>query len=334
MPPPLRNDPQRTVTVPTVSATPSNKITLRKPGGFSARTATKVSLHLPPLNQFRQQDTYWASRWGVHARDLVAALDNRGTATLRRQLKALTSAVLGAPYGYSKGAAGRIRLEHKQLQQALRLHGARPKQLRRLDQDLIRYEHWWKTSGSKACALAAVRVLGLSGAKPTRLNNLTARTRRRQFSQTPLYAGYVACQQRRVAKLYKGRSVTYEVRYTKSTLLRAARRIISRLRGGHPVHARVLTGYLHRNTGRRPKASHSLVINGYTLTGGTAGAPLKVDFHFVDPDGGGKGLLRLDVASGRFEHVPKNLGWHDRGSHGWGYDSASPPHRYQVLSIR
>lgn len=330
---PLRND-----THPTLAAgspgTAASKISVRKPGGFSARTATNLRLRMSPLNQFRLHDTYWASRWGVRAGALVAAFDKKGKATVRRLLGRLTAAVEAAPSGYSNVAAGRIRFEHQRLRKALRIRGARPKQLRELDQDLKRYERWWKTSGATACALAAERGLKLAGAQPTRLGDLTSATRRQRFSRTPLYAGYIACRKRRAAKLYKGRYVTYEVRYTQSRLQRAARRIISRLRRGQPVHARVLTGYLHRDTGRRPKASHSVVIDGYTLTGGTAKAPQKIDFHFTDPDGGGNGVLRLNVARGRFEHVPTKVSWHDRGSYGWDYGSAGPPHRYQVLAIR
>lgn len=333
MTPPVRNNSHATITS-SVGFGLADRISLRKPGGFSVRTATAVRLHMPPLNQFRLHDTYWASRWGARASGLVAAFDQKGNASLRRQLKVLTRAVEAAPSGYSKGAAARIRTEHQRLRRALRLRGARPKQLRGLDRDLKRYERWWKTSGATACALAAERALNLAGARPTRLSNLTANTRRRRFSRTPMYAGYAACRNSRAAKLYKGRYVTYAVRYTKSRLRQAARRIISRLRSGQPVHARVLSGYLHRDTGRHPKATHSLVIHGYTLTAGTAGSPLKVDFHFTDPDGGGQGALRLGVAGGRFEHVPQKVGWHDRGAQGWDYDSAGPPHRYQVLSIR
>jgi len=331
---PLRNEAQATVAVGSPGTTAPSRISVRKPGGFSARTATSLRLRMPPLNQFRLHDTYWASRWGVRTAALVAAFDKKGKATMRRLLGNLTAAVEGAPSSYSKGAAGRIRLEHQRLRKALRIRGARPKQLRELDRDLRRYERWWKHSGATACALAAERALRLAGAQPTRLGDLTSGSTRRRFSRTPLYAGYLACRKRRAAKPYKGRYVTYDVRYTQSRLQRAARRIISRLRRGQPVHARVLTGYLHRDTGRRPKASHSVVIDGYTLTAGTAKAPQKIEFHFTDPDGGGNGMLRLDVARGRFEHVPSSLGWHDRGSHGWDYGSAGPPHRYQVLSIR
>ncbi len=309
-------------------------IRVQKPGSFAVRTATAVRIRLPPLNQFRMQDTYWAGRWGVHTRALVATFDKNGKGSLRRLLKALTTAVEGAPYGYSRSTAAPIRAAHKRLRQALKAVGARPRQLRTLDRHLIRYEQWWRTSGATACGLAAQRALQLVGAKPTRLGRLTTGTRRRLFSSTPLQAGYLKQRRRRVAKRYKGRYVTYEARYTRSRLQRAARRIISRLRSGQPVHARVLSGYLHRDTGRRPRASHSLVIDGYVLTQGTTGAPGKVDFHFTDPDGGGDGVLRLDVTTGRFEHIPANVGWCDRGPDGWDYDSVAPPYRYQVLSIR
>jgi len=331
---PLRNDPLSIFGLEPTNPAASSPLSLLAPGGFATRTANAAQLKMPPLNQFRLHDTYWASRWGVHAGGLVAAFDKKGKGPLRRQLQRLTTAVEAAPSAYSKGAAARIRVEHQRLRTALRIRGARPKQLRELDQDLKRYERWWKTSGPTACALAAERGLRLSGARPTRLGDLTAKTRRLRFSRTPLYAGYVTSQKQRPARLYKGRYLTYEVRYTQAQLQCAARRIISRLRRGQPVHTRVLSGYLHRDTGHRPKASHSLVIDGYTLTGGTTKAPRTVKFHFTDPDGGDTGVLRLDVARGRFEHVPAKVDWFDRGKAGWDYDSAGPPHRYQVLSIR
>jgi hypothetical protein len=296
--------------------------------------ARAVRLRMPPVSQWRLHDTYWASRWGVRATALVASYDKKGKATLRRCLGALATAVEAAPHAYDPTAAGGIRQSHQALRNALKARGARPRQLRDLDRDLKGYLRWWKSSGASACALAAERALRLHSARPTRLGDLTAGTRRRLFRDTPAHAGYLKRRRQRPARLYKGRYVTYEVRYARARLRRAARRIISRLRQGQPVHARVLSGYLHRDTGRAPRASHSLVIDGYTLRGGTAQAPLKVDLHFTDPDGGGEGVLELDVAGGRFEHVPLGVGWIDRGSHGWDYDSAAPPYRYQVLSIR
>lgn len=309
-------------------------IPVTKPGGFALRTPHAVRLRMPPLSQYRLHDTYWAGRWGVRARALVATYDKPGNAAVRQGLAGLTAAVEAAPYGCSKGAAQRIRAAHRGLVQALKGAGAKPRELRRLNRDHKCYERWWKSSGATACALAAERGLRLLGGRPTRYGRFTSRARRRLFSRTPLYAGYLKHRRRRAAKLYKGRYATYNVRYIPARLQQAARRIIARLRAGQPVHARVLSGYLHRDTGRHPKASHSVVIDGYTRLGGTDRLPLKVDFHFTDPDGGKGGVLRLDVASGRFEHVPVGLCWCDRGPDGWDYDTPGPPYRYQVLSIR
>jgi hypothetical protein len=136
-------------------------------------------------------------------------------------------------------------------------------------------------------------------------------------------------------KLYKDRSVTYDLRYDPMRLRLAAATMLAKIGSGQMVHVQVLTGYLHAfaGDGRPPGSTHSLAITGYQIEKTVGGQPVRVAFDFLDPDGGGKGILVLDIERRSFQHVPANPGWVDTGC-GWDYDSAAPPHRYQVMTLR
>ncbi len=320
---------------------------VRPPGGFTKNTARHVQLNSPRVHQFQLQHTYWRSRWRHHAQNVMARVSGvpqRGMAgppahprrflKLSRQYDALARAVRSTGFSeYSRQSFKAIRSRHQTLRAGLKFHGATPEELRQLDGDLTSFRSWWRGSGPVACAKAANMVLGLMGARSTRIGSVHSRTRRRHVQRTPLHKQYLACRGSRSEPLYKHRYTVYEVRYSAARLQRAGKGIIAALRRGHPVHVRVLTGWLHRDSGPQPKPSHSLVIDGYKLVSGTQRKPQQVQFLFRDPDGGGTGHLTLDVCKGKFEHMPAQVGWIHRGN-GWDHGTSGPPHRYQVLSVR
>jgi hypothetical protein len=339
---------QRLVSNAVQSTRGSNpSVAVKPPGGFTMNTPRQVRLNSPRVHQFQLQHTYWRSRWRHHAQSVIVRVSGAPPGSmagppahpqrlrmLSSQYDALAQAVRSTGFAEFTGQSFKaIRSLHQTLRASLKSCGATPAELRRLDGDLTSFRSWWRGSGPMACAKAANMVLGLMGARATRIGTVHSRIRRRHVQQTPLYKQYLSRRRSRSEPLYKHRNTVYEVRYSAAGLQRAGKGIIAAIRRGHPVHVRVLTGWFHRDSGRRPKPSHSLVIDGYRLVSGTPQKPGQVQFHFRDPDGGGTGELTLDAAQGKFEHLPAQVGWIHR-ENGWDHGTDGPPHRYQVLSVR
>jgi hypothetical protein len=247
----------------------------------------------------------------------------------------------------------RLRAVTNALVTAAQHEGVGSAQVAQLKKD-IRF-HWrrladyWKASGQYACSKAATRVVNLRrgrGVKlvyrplhlwktPQRINDTVvwykeAYTRLCPGTHVPTPWSPSTW---RPGPLYKRRRHTHHVQYNSNTLKRGARAIIGSLDAGVPVHARVLSGYIHK---AKLKAVHSIVLHKYLVTGGDKRNPTKVDFIAVDVDGGHRIRVELDsgVSGGRFEFKPAQVCWFQSGST-WEYDNRKKdaPWRYQVLAI-
>lgn len=294
-------------------------------------------LSVPPLDQFALQRTYWEARWKPALAKVREGLRRPDAADLA--LAHLTAAVLRASErGRAPSPEGARELAAAQALARASLAGAGAPQgaLEALDRHHRTFLSWWKESGRTACALAVMRLGQLSGSTDTGFGKVLSgftRTDVRSASWYPDLASTPGAPSR--PKLYRGRSVTYDLRYDAQRLRFAAATILGKLNQGQTVHVQVLTGYLHRDAGpgRPPASTHSLALVGYQVEKAVGTQPVRVAFQFVDPDGGGQGILRLDIEQQSFQHVPAVVGWLDTGD-GWDYDSTWPPHRYQVTAIR
>lgn len=294
-------------------------------------------LALPSVNQFALQRTYWEARWRPALAGIREGL--RASAGADRAIARLEEAVGHASrHGCAPSAEARraLGLAHQDAREALAGAGASKSALEALDGHHRAFVTWWQGSGRTACALAVQRLRQVSGGTDTGFGKVISgftRTDVRQTSWYPALAATPGAPAR--PRLYKDRKVTYDLRYETQRLRFAAATILGKLRQGQMVHVQVLTGYLHRDTGqgRPPASTHSLAIAGYQIEKSAGGQPVRVAFEFLDPDGGGKGILQLDIERQTFQHVPASVGWVDTGD-GWDYDSFWPPHRYQVMTIR
>lgn len=294
-------------------------------------------LPLPPLNQFALQRTYWEARWRPALAEVRGALETpeRADPALAR-LAAAVGRASGHGLTPTPEARGALERAHTEARKALAQAGASRAALTALEGHYQTFLSWWKESGRTACARAVQRLAQLSGSTDTGFGKVLSGFALTDVRQTAWY-GALATTPGAPArpKLYKNRSVTYDLRYDAERLRLAAATILGKLNGGQIVHVQALTGYLHANAGpgRPPASTHSLALTGYQIEKVVGGQVARVAFEFLDPDGGGKGILRLDIERQSFQHVPASVGWLDTGD-GWDYDSFWPPHRYQVMTIR
>lgn len=321
-----------TLTPAAAAQTAARKAGARQPGN-------QVMLKLPALDQFRLQQTWWEARWEPAI--LKAFAESRRSRAAASAGTALGTAVYRANSEGMPPTTNRVRAverAHQRLVAALRSAGCPAPRLRRLERCFRTYVSWWRQSGRRACALAAEKLLRLAGAAGTGIGPVHSGARRTLVRKAPWYPALRSTPGAPDgAKLYKGRAVTYDVRYRPERLRQVAAAIIAKLNAGEPVHLRVLTGYLHRDAGagRPPRATHSLVVTGYQVLSRRGPLLDRVAFRFRDPDGGGQSTLVLDATQGRFGQRPAHPSWERWSPDGWRYGASLPPHyRYQVLSVR
>lgn len=222
----------------------------------------------------------------------------------------------------------RVQRAHQQVLAALRAAGAPRARIKGLDRQFHGFVAWWRRSGPTACAAAVDLLEHLSGAAGPPIGKVLCGADKTDVRQTAWYPELARTPGAPARpRLYKNRRVSYEVRYQATRLGQVATAIMARIDAGHVAHARVLTGYLHADagSGMPPRASHSLAITGYQVLRRVGGQPDRVAFECLDPDGGHKLTLVLDVTALTFQHVPTTQGWVDRGSYGWDYGVAMPP---------
>jgi len=212
------------------------------------------------------------------------------------------------------------------------------KTLKRLKRNYSNFFWWWSKSDEEACGRAAARLMryGKTRIRTSKKTAFTA-SKKVKVKDTNWYKRKFGG---RKVRLYDGRYLNYQLKYSKKRLLTLEKFIIKRINSGKPVHVRVLTAYIHKNYGNHPKSIHSIVINKYS---GTVAKNGKVRFGFLDPDQGKKGELILDPnrsedeKNSRFQSEPiGNPKWTNFGTTSkpeWFFGGNGPPWRYQVIRV-
>lgn len=326
-------------------------------GGTAIRRQMSRSLNLPTINQFSLQVFYWNHVWSRsidRAFFLAMPVMPPATLVLLLSLKHSLGVLAGTNMTYSRATVRLVALQHRLLVSALRPH-VNNATIRRLNRNLARYLLRWRQSSKTACGRAAIQLIQSTGrGRPRRGYPGYSRSIRRLVTRTSFYTARRAWIRSQTAlhhtnprvRFYKGRVLSYQFLYTPARLLRLARAMFIALDRGRPVHVRVLTGYVHDSFRGRAKANHSLVVDRYTITSGTKASPSRIEFGFVDPDGGNRGTLIWDRTAAqthsrsRFESRPTGtLAWRDENRFAsslpseWDYSGTGRPWRYQVTSV-
>ncbi len=217
-----------------------------------------------------------------------------------------------------------------------------------------RLKYFWKTSGQYACGSAAERVVDLGRNRgvrrfykaiflwkaPQKIDDTVIWYRNSYSLVCPNSRQYISTvdapnqAQWRPRPLYKGRRRKYShtIQYSPALLKRVAKALILSISSGIPVHARVLSGYIHE---RKLATKHSIVIHKFDPVNVN---PAKMDFTAIDVDGGATIKLTLDsqVPGGKFEHNPGDSCWfYSPTSKSWDYDRSTgkAPWRYQIMGL-
>ena len=320
----------------------------KKTGSSSSGSKPSKKLNIPVIGQHWMQIFYWKYYWKKSINNAILEAVKPISLTklmpyspffkrVNRLAVDLESEIMKCKNtSYSYRNLRPIRKIHLSLYAQLRGLVSR-KTLRRLSLNYWNFISWWKQSGNTACYTAASKLMRYAGARPRRSFTPFSGSKRVLVRNTSWYRSKFG---NNVVRLYKGRYLNYQIKYSKTKLLTAAKAIIRTINSGKPVHVRVLTAYIHKNYGRLPGSIHSLVINSYTLESGTLSNPIKVKFGFLDPDNGKKGTLILDPGasenefSSRFQSNPQGTpSWSRMDNGAWFFGGNGAPWRYQVIRI-
>jgi hypothetical protein len=320
----------------------------KKTGSGSSGSKPSKKLNIPVIGQHWMQIFYWKYYWKKSINNAILEAVKPISLTklmpyspffksVNRLAVDLESEIMKCKNtSYSYRNLSPIRRIHLSLYTQLKGLVSR-RTLRRLSLNYWNFISWWKQSGNTACYTAASKLMRYAGARPRRSFTPFSGSKRVLVRNTSWYRSKFG---NNLVRLYKGRYLNYQIKYSKRKLLTAAKAIIKTVNSGKPVHVRVLTAFIHKNYGRQPGSIHSLVINSYTLESGTLSNPIKVKFGFLDPDNGTKGTLILDPGasenefSSRFQSSPQGTPSWSRMSNGtWFFGGNGAPWRYQVIRI-